>query len=128
MGLMQELYKTYETALHCVGAEDEYGKILLPIAHSTANAQIEIEINLDGEIKNAQPVEREQTVTIIPVTEDSGSRGNGNNPHPLFDKLCYIAGDYVDYVSKDKEDYFNAYIEQLAKWREFGCHPYVDAI
>lgn len=66
---------------------------LLPLCHSTQNAQITIDINSDGTIPSigfAEKVEKEDAVTIIPVTEDSSSRGAGINPHPLADKLIYI--------------------------------------
>jgi len=126
---MQELHQTYKQSAVFIGREDNYGKILLPIAHSTQNAQIEVAVNLDGKFKSARRVEKAQAVTIIPVTEDSGSKANGITPHPLFDKLCYVAGDYVDYVSKKKADeYFSAYISQLKNWYEAGCHRYVAAV
>ena len=55
---------------------------LLPLCHSTQNAQITIDINSDGTIPSigfAEKVEKEDAVTIIPVTEDSSSRGAGIN-------------------------------------------------
>ena len=102
---------------------------LLPLCHSTQNAQIEIDINSDGTIPSigfAEKVEKEDAVTIIPVTEDSSSRGAGINPHPLADKLIYIAGDYPKYADvkkSDNSDYYNAYIENLKKWCESGSAP-----
>ena len=102
---------------------------LLPLCHSTQNAQITIDINSDGTIPSigfAEKVEKEDAVTIIPVTEDSSSRGAGINPHPLADKLIYIAGDYPKYADvkkSDNSDYYNAYIENLKKWCESGSAP-----
>lgn len=102
---------------------------LLPLCHSTQNAQITIDINSDGTIPSigfAEKVEKEDAVTIIPVTEDSSSRGAGINPHPLADKLIYIAGDYPKYADvkkSDNSDYYNAYIENLKKWCESGTAP-----
>ena len=102
---------------------------LLPLCHSTQNAQITIDINSDGTIPSigfAEKVEKEDAVTIIPVTEDSSSRGAGINPHPLADKLIYIAGDYPEYADvkkSDNSDYYNAYIENLKKWCESGSAP-----
>lgn len=102
---------------------------LLPLCHSTQNAQITIDINSDGTIPSigfAEKVEKEDAVTIIPVTEDSSSRGAGINPHPLADKLIYIAGDYPKYADvkkSDNSDYYNAYIENLKKWCESGFAP-----
>lgn len=108
---------------------DGRGTILLPIAHSTQNAQIEVRLNLKGEFQGAVKVEKPQAVTIIPVTEDSASRSSGIAPHPLCDKLCYIAGDYQNYYAKKKiEEYYRAYMEQLETWYQSGCHRAVGAI
>lgn len=129
MAWIEKLYRTYEHSLQQVGIEDNKGVILLPIAHSTQNAQIEIAIDLKGEWKGARIVEKPRAVTIIPVTEDSGSRSSGITAHPLFDKLCYVAGDYARYVNTEKsEECFQAYVNQLEAWCEAGAHPYVNAI
>jgi CRISPR-associated protein Csd1 len=129
MGGMQILQETYQKARDYIGRTDPKGCILLPIAHSTQNAQIEIVIGLNGELKSARKVEKSEAVTIIPVTEDSGSRSNGVTPHPLCDKLCYVAGDYEKFSEKKKaEEFYGAYIEQLEKWVQSGCHKYVKAV
>lgn len=129
MGWIQVLYKTYEKSKAYVGQEDQKGCILLPIAHSTQNAQIEVVLGLDGEFKGARKVEKAEAVTIIPVTEDSGSRGNGNFPHPLCDKLCYVAGDYEAYCPKKKAaEFFQEYLRKLDQWVSSGCHEYVKAV
>ena len=57
---------------------------------------------MDGNFKSARKVEKAESVTIIPVTEDSGTRSSGIAPHPLCDKLCYIAGDYTTYTNDKK--------------------------
>ena len=117
MNWLTKLYETYENCQSLVGKTTGDGKTpLLPIAHSTQNAQIEIRIDIFGNFQSASTVSKENAVTIIPVTEDSGSRSSGISPHPLFDKLQYIAGDYKDYVSRDKEEYYAKYISQLEDW------------
>lgn len=126
---IQILNDTYDKAEKYVGIKDQKGCVLLPIAHSTQNAQIEIAIDLEGNFKSARKVEKAESVTIIPVTEDSGSRSSGITPHPLCDKLCYIAGDYELYCKKEKaKEQFSAYINQLEKWIQNGAHDYVKAI
>ena len=74
----------------------------LPIAHSTANAQIEVCLNGKGDIVKefTHVIEKDgkNEITIIPVTEDSETRTSGIFPHPLHDKLCYVAGDYSEYT------------------------------
>ena len=47
MGWIQELYETYENSKELVGLVDETGNVLLPIGHSTQNAQVEVAINLE---------------------------------------------------------------------------------
>jgi len=120
MSWISSLYETYNNCSDAVGVIDYDETVLLPISHSTQNAQIEITIDLNGNFKRANKVDKINAVTVIPVTEDSGSRGNGINPHPLCDKLCYIAGDYSEYYKeKDMNEYFKAYVEQLGKWCDY---------
>ena len=71
---------------------------LLPICHSTQQAQITIVVNHLGEFLRALVVPLSDCRTIIPCTERSGGR-SGTRPvnHPLCDKLQYVAGDFLDY-------------------------------
>ena len=87
MSWTNELYRVYELA-----KDTEAGKGMLPLSHSTANAQIEVTVSEAGEFVSAAEVAKDNSVTIIPVTEDSGARANGITPMPLADKLVYIAG------------------------------------
>ncbi len=116
MSWTSELYNIYEN--NC-GREDDQDP-LLPVSHSTANAQIEVTINQSGEFISARKVgTKEESLTVIPVTEDSGSRSSGIAPHPLNDKLIYIAGDYGKYVSgkgADNKRHYEAYMNQLGRW------------
>lgn len=114
MSWTNELYRVYELAF-----DTEAGKTMLPISHSTANAQVEVTVNEEGEFKNANLVEKADAVTIIPVTEDSAARSSGITPMPLADKLVYIAGDYSNYAEgkrADNSEYFSAYMKQLDEW------------
>lgn len=130
MGWMQTLYETYENNKEYAGKVDDTGSILLPIGHSTQNAQIEAAIDLDGSFKGAERVPKAQAVTVIPVTEDSVARSSGIAPHPLCDKLCYVAGDYEQFcVKKNAAEFYRAYIDQLRAWtEEENCHEWVKAI
>jgi len=129
---IHKLYDTYENCKNEVGVAgtDEKKTPLLPIAHSTQNAQIEIIINGDGNFLSARALNKNETVTIIPVTEDSAARGNGNYPHPLCDKLQYVAGDYIRYVEKKNgQEFYNKYIEQLESWCNSSyCNRKVNAV
>ncbi len=93
-------------------------KKLLPIAHSTQNAHIEITLNTDSEIIYAELVDHESAPTIIPVTEASASRSSGVAPHALCDKLQYIAGDFDHFTDKKGEKHFQAYMNQLKSWKD----------
>lgn len=132
MGWMERLCETYDACMSMAGtmADDA---VLIPVAHSTANAQIEVFLNENGQLVEdmCRLVEKNgKEVTIIPVTEDSSCRTNANMPHPLHDKLCYIAGDYADYTGElERIEYFNAYIKQLEEWSKspFGSN-YINAV
>jgi CRISPR-associated protein Csd1 len=115
---LNKLYDTYENCESLVGKEEANKKTpLLPVAHSTQNAQIEVTLDSHGNFVSARILDKKDAVTIIPVTEDSASRGAGINPHPLCDKLQYIAGDYGKYVGgKKPEEYYGKYISQLEAW------------
>lgn len=128
MSWQNELYHVYEC---CCGQEDS-GNVLLPVSHSTANAQIQITVKEDGTFVDASQINKTEAVTVIPVTEDSGARSSGICPMPFADKLVYIAGDYGKYATGKRADnskYFAAYMEQLEKWckSEFS-HPAVKAV
>ena len=59
--------------------------ILLPIYHNTVIAHITVYILSDGSFVYAKPVDREESITIIPVTEMSAVRTNNCAAHPLCD-------------------------------------------
>ncbi len=119
MAWMKTLAETYDVYAELAGVEQNAQAVLLPISHSTFNAQIEVTIDCEGNFINAVKLEKgANAITVIPVTEDSASRGNGIAPHALCDKLCYLAGDYTAYTGDDKEEYFEAYRKQLEDWLE----------
>ncbi len=115
---INDLYLTYENNEDRVAEDLSAKAILLPIAHSTQNAQIEIVISKEGEFVRAYSIAKGDAITIIPVTEDSAARGNGNNPHYLEDKLEYIAGDYEQYTGVNNTDKYNKFLSFLIKWSE----------
>lgn len=123
-----ELYKVYEN--NC--GRTDCVEVLLPVFHSTANAQIEITLTEDGCFDSARRIEdKSETVTIIPVTESSGSKSSGIVPHPFADKLIYIAGDYTEYTDNKHNDElkYSAYIDQLGKWYDSAyCCKAVEAV
>lgn len=122
MAWMSTLYETYEANAQMAGKPTE-GVPLSLVAHMTANAQIEINIDENGEFLGANPVEKERAKTIIPVTESSASRANVIAPHALCDMLPYVAGDFGQYLSDKKvadkaAEKFKKYAAALKGWAE----------
>lgn len=129
MGWMQKLYDTYERCEGLVGVREGNKPPLMPIYHTTQQAQVEAVVDTDGNWRSAGVIEEKgDRTTLIPCTEKSASRTSGPVPHPLFDKLEYIAGDYGNYRDP-KDSHFEEYIEQLEGWcnSEFS-HPKVRAV
>lgn len=110
------LYETYDDAI-----KNPTDKPLI-IAHSTQQAHVEVTVDKTGNFITGALVSKEDAETVIPVTEQSSSRTSGITPHPLCDKLKYIAKDYKHYcIGKnnkldDNADYYEAYISQLKTW------------
>ncbi|NLJ86778.1 MAG: type I-C CRISPR-associated protein Cas8c/Csd1 [Firmicutes bacterium] len=138
MSWIKRLYDTYEKNTSQVGRVSLEGEpMLLPICHSTQQAQITITLNHLGEFLRATVVPLEDRRTIIPCTERSGSRG-GTKPvnHPLCDKLQYVAGDFLDYggvvtsgFSSNPTEPHEMYLSDLATWCESDySHPKVTAV
>lgn len=131
MGWTNELYKVYETQ-H--GREFDDGNNLMPIAQSTANAQIEMTLRLDGSFVTARELSKEEGKdTPVPMTEKSASRTSGIAPMPYSEKLKYLAGDYSDFVeskgNRYDREFYEAYLEQLRSWHESEfTHPAVNAL
>ena len=136
MGWMEVLARTYDNCLGEVGKihvqTRQYGNkevsetvILLPESHLTVNSFAEIRIHTDGEYISARKLEKNEQLTIVPVTEDSASRSSGITPMPLCDKLSYIAGDYDEYVKeeKSKRPYYEAYMKNLHQWADCPDTP-----
>ena len=111
MSWLERCYQTSEYIRRAepdlIGRQEPNRATLLPVGHTTQQAQIQVELDLDGNFLNAfvlrkknkekgSKKEDEQT-TIIPCTERSSARTSGIVPHPLADKLQYIASNYSDY-------------------------------
>lgn len=131
MNWVEELIDLYEKNSDCSGIiekRNEMPYVLLPPFHTTVTAQIEVTLDASGEYKRAEIVDNNEKLTIIPITEKSGSRTAGKEPHPLCDNLRYLAGDYKYYCEDDGVCH-ELYINQLAKWYESNySHKKVHAI
>lgn len=123
MSWMAKLYETYEAGMAFDWPDEEK---LMPVSHTMQNAHINIVIDGNGNFKRASTLEKTQIV--LPATEKSAGRaGKIPPPHPLADKIQYVAKDYPDYGG---ENYFYPeYNTLLARWceSEFN-HPKAKAV
>ena len=125
MSWMQKLYRTYESILEQWVTDD--AEPLTPVGHTIQNAHIVIVIDGQGNFQTAR-VMPPKTAILLPATESSENRTSGEAPHPLADKIQYVAKDYVDYGG-EKKAYFDGYLKQLKAWCESPfAHPKVQAV
>lgn len=124
MSWMQVLYQTYEEAMNLDIADDLKP---MPISHSIQNAHINIVLNKSGDFLRAAVKTRFRIV--LPATEDSASRsGKAPPPHPLHDKLQYVAADYPIHGG-GKPSFFEEYRSSLAEWCESEhSSPKIEAV
>ena len=134
MSWIQKLYETYEC---CAGREPEGFAPLMPICHTTQQAQIEIVLDGQGVFKRAAVLDKAQGTTMSPCTEASSGRA-GSKPvnHPLCDKLQYLAQDFVVFggvvtsgFAKEPEVPNRDYLVTLRGWANSEWkHPKLTAI
>ncbi|WP_372882829.1 type I-C CRISPR-associated protein Cas8c/Csd1 [Psychromonas sp.] len=112
MSWMAKLYETYEQGQLLPISDDEKP---MPISHTLQNAHINIVIDGGGNFLRAEVLEKTQI--ILPATEKSAGRSSGLAPHPLADKIQYVAGDYSVFGGL-KQNGFALYKELLTAWCE----------
>ena len=122
MSWIEKLYQTYENNTGAIGSSND-AVPLLPICHTTQNAHITISLDTDGNFLGALVVPKHGARTIIPATEDSAGRTSGTTPHPLCDKLQYVASDY-DRYGGEKESCVGMYLELLSNWIKADVHQW----
>lgn len=130
MSWLEKCYETYENCQQEIGIQkfqaegDNRSYVpLLPVAHTTQLVNIEVELDQNGDFQDARLLAKDEQTTIIPCTEESSARTSGVVPHPLVDKLQYIAADYPAYGGTKKSGW-NLYHTQLQDW---CSSPYADA-
>jgi CRISPR-associated protein Csd1 len=125
--LLNELFLLYEKNKNLTGKKNDDGTVLLPIAHNTKKADIEVVIDINGNFLRANYVKDNDKI-IIPVTEQSAGRTISPEPHPLCDELQYLAGDYKEYAKNDLSA-FDKYYELLKSWDDSNySHEKVKAV
>lgn len=122
MSWLEKCYETYENCQQEIGIQkfqaegDKRSYVpLLPVAHTTQLVNIEVELDQNGDFQDARLLAKDEQTTIIPCTEESSARTSGIVPHPLVDKLQYIAADYPAYGGTKKSGW-NLYHTQLQDW------------
>jgi len=119
MSWMSLLCTTYDNLAKAL-PEDRRG--LLPLGHSTQKAHVTVTLDISGNFIRAEYVadkagdKSNLSETLVPVFEESSSRSSGIAPHPLCDKLQYVAGDYKQFTGLDNTEYYEKYISLLEKW------------
>jgi CRISPR-associated protein Csd1 len=133
MSWIQKLYDTYEQCQLASSSEIYDGNpILLPVSHTIKEAHLEITVDQDSNFRRAKVIPKNESRTIIPCTEESGGRtGSKPKPHPLCDKLQFVAKDFTDFgglvtsgYSKNPKEPFIEYEKLLSAWCESQySHP-----
>lgn len=129
MSIMAKLRDTFDTAY---AGREVFETLPWPPGHIETQTDIEIRLDQEGNFLSAQYLTQEYT--LHPATEESAGRTSGPAPHPLCDKIQYVAGDYTDY-DKNETSYFDdsekvreGYMTLLSRWEDFSRHPMLTAI
>lgn len=134
MNWLADLYDVYQCAYGSVADEMP---ALMPIAHTTVQAHIEIVLDASGAFVRAEPLAKARATTLVPCTESSGGRA-GSKPaaHPLCDKLQYLSADFATHggivtsgFAGDPTEPHRNYLALLSGWTESAqTHPKLRAI
>ena len=135
MSWIEKLYHTYEQCVDNV-LVNTGEHILMHLDHTTQNAQLEIVLDGTGAFRRALVVPKDDAPTVVPCTEKSVSRsGVSPVPHPLCDKLQYVAGDFRDKegiptkgFQKEEGQPHGYYKKELSAWAEKSDNPTLKAI
>jgi len=132
MSWIEKLYQTYENNLASI-ANPKDAVPLLPLFHSTQNAQLVVVLDGQGNMLDASVVMKDDAQTIIPATEASAGRSGAKiAPHALCDTLQYVAGDYLEYGGnpnkKKNESGFEPYLKELQAWVDSSQHRKLQSV
>lgn len=118
---MECLLKTYDVCSADPATRAERVP-LVPICHTLNNMHITVTIDEQGRFLSSEVIPKDRQNTIIPCTEESAGRTSGLQPHPLDDKLQYLAPDFYSYAVGEKErsgeSPFEMYVSLMARWCE----------
>lgn len=116
MNWIEALHNTYENCTHAIGDMGDKTP-LVPVGHIPQTTQVELQLDQNGVLLS---VVVDPMTTIIPCTEKSAGRTAAPEPHPLSDKLKYVASDYFSKTGEKQKNLENThhalYMELLKKW------------
>jgi CRISPR-associated protein Csd1 len=121
MNWLESLARTFEANSQSVGSTAD-PLPLAPVAHTVQTTHVVITLDANGELLGAKA---DALITIIPCTDESAGRTAAPVPHPLSDKLQYVAADFYELTgetmsSKAKENpaknHHAMYLEALGDW------------
>lgn len=81
----------------------------IPLFHAYINTDLVVHLSRYGRFIGAENICKR---IVAPVTEHSVCRTNGIEPHPLFDRLCYLTPEF------DEKKKYILYMEQLNSWAD----------
>ncbi len=129
MSWAENLLNTYEACEEIVGIPDNDGNALLPVGYTLLKINVTITLDGDGNFISAEKLDIPEYISIPCTEESAASRTSGIYPHPLFDQLKYIAGDYDTYSGKQYAKHFDQYIKGLQAWCMTPyCHPKIESV
>jgi CRISPR-associated protein Csd1 len=111
MSWLRDLCETYE---RCAAAPDLQPP-LPQVFHIEMISHLEVILSEKGALLGIELLDRKDKIEI-PVTEASAARTAGPVPHPLIDKLCYVARDIKHFRGEAKGQ--DDYLELLRSWAE----------
>lgn len=117
MGWLQQLVNTYDT---CAGVAQFAKNPLQPISHTPQQTHIEIVLDAKGFFQSARIIgkqEDEREISIPATAASAGRSGKNPSPHPLCDKIQYVASDYA-IKGGGKPALHVEYLKLLAAWCE----------
>ena len=129
MGWFEQLVESFEEHAHLAGKDGVEGtkNILKPVGYGIHNAWLEITLTKEGIPIGMEAYLKKQKATLMPCT--AKGRTSGPAPHPLFDRLSYIAKDYHEIFPDKGPAYHYAYKEILSEWKKQpDAPPVVEAI
>jgi len=126
MGWADSLFDVYKrNAARTAISSDGDNEPLLPLNHTTMLANLQVTLNDRAEVLGIEVIDGRDAgrKIVVPCTDKSETSRQSVSPHPLCDKLMYLAGDLVEHIGEinDKqrqrlESRFTAYQKLISAW------------